>query len=303
MGDPIKVTFLLNGGHQQIVKFDDGDRQLAQLVGTYLSADAAAKRQALVELAIDGDGKGLAFSLDQVVGLMTEPLRPLAQLAAASLPAVQTVVAAPAADAAATKPRAVPTFESRFLQIDGFLQPDVHRRLTEYAIGHEKDFVSTKADSNDANHRASSVLYHLPGFEALFRDKLRAQLPRLVEYFGLAPFEPSQIEAQLTAHNDGHYCGVHNDNGRVQTSTRQLTYVYYFNREPKAYGGGELRLYDSHIDSHNYYVQADSFHTIEPRNNSIVLFPSYCMYEVLPVHCTSRRFADSRFTVNGWLRK
>jgi SM-20-related protein len=300
VGDSVKITFLLNGGHQQTVRFTEGDPQLAELVGTYLSADHAAKRKALIELAIEGGDKGLAFSLDQVVGVITEPLRALAQLTTAN-------GAAAASDAGALLTpagiRTRPSIESRFLQIDNFLSPDVHRRLTDYAIGREKAFVSTKVDSTDVNYRASSVLYQFPEFEDLFRDKLRAQLPRLFEYFALAPFEPSQIETQLTAHNDGNYYRVHNDNGSTQTATRQLTYVYYFNREPKGYSGGQLRLYDSHIDENNYYVKADRFHDIEPRNNSIVLFQSHCLHEVLPVRCPSGRFADGRFTVNGWLRK
>jgi Rps23 Pro-64 3,4-dihydroxylase Tpa1-like proline 4-hydroxylase len=309
VGDPVKITFLLNGGHQQVVKFDEGDTQLAQIVGAYLSADADTKRGALVELAIEGGDKGLAFSLDQVIGLITEPLRPLAQLAAgvsapSAAPAATTNAQAEAANtlAPAAYAHASPTVESRFLQIDDFLPPDVHRRLSDYAISRENDFVSTKVDSTDVNYRASSVLYQFPEFEALFRERLRAQLPRFLEHFGLAPFEPPQIEVQLTAHNDGNYYRVHNDNGSPQTANRQLTYVYYFNREPKAYSGGELRLYDSRIEN-NYYIRADSFRDVEPRNNSIVLFQSHCLHDVLPVRCPSRRFEDGRFTVNGWLPK
>jgi Rps23 Pro-64 3,4-dihydroxylase Tpa1-like proline 4-hydroxylase len=27
------------------------------------------------------------------------------------------------------------------------------------------------------------------------------------------------------------------------------------------------------------------------------------MHEVLPIYCASRAFADSRFTINGWIRR
>jgi Rps23 Pro-64 3,4-dihydroxylase Tpa1-like proline 4-hydroxylase len=34
-----------------------------------------------------------------------------------------------------------------------------------------------------------------------------------------------------------------------------------------------------------------------------VLFPSSLVHEILPVQCSSRKFADSRFTLNGWFRR
>jgi hypothetical protein len=56
-----------------------------------------------------------------------------------------------------------------------------------------------------------------------------------------------KLETQLTSHNDGGYYRIHNDNGSPSTATRVLTYVYYFHRQPVAFKGGQLRLYDSRI--------------------------------------------------------
>jgi Rps23 Pro-64 3,4-dihydroxylase Tpa1-like proline 4-hydroxylase len=39
------------------------------------------------------------------------------------------------------------------------------------------------------------------------------------------PFSISQIESQMTSHNDGNYYKIHNDNGSPDTATRELTYV------------------------------------------------------------------------------
>src|SRR5262249_19683336 len=41
--------------------------------------------------------------------------------------------------------------------------------------------------------------------------------------------------------------------------------------------------------------------TITPRQNTLVLFQSSYDHEVMPVRCPSRKFANSRFTVNGWI--
>jgi hypothetical protein len=47
----------------------------------------------------------------------------------------------------------------------------------------------------------------------------------------------------------------------------------------------------------------DAYVDVEPRHNSIIFFPSEYMHEVMPVICPSREFVDSRFTINGWVRR
>jgi SM-20-related protein len=42
---------------------------------------------------------------------------------------------------------------------------------------------------------------------------------------------------------------------------------------------------------------------IVPQPNQIVFFPCSLLHEITPVECPSRAFADSRFTLNGWLHK
>ena len=127
-----------------------------------------------------------------------------------------------------------------------------------------------------------------------------ARVPEVMQQLGEDVFDIDRIECQLTAHNENDYYKIHNDNGSDKTATRELTYVYYFNREPKAFSGGELKLYDSRIEN-NYYVEAESYKIVEPINNSIVFFLARTMHEVLPVACPSRQFADGRFTLNGWV--
>lgn len=106
---------------------------------------------------------------------------------------------------------------------------------------------------------------------------------------------------QMTAHNDGCFYKIHNDSGDKLTATRILTYVYYFYQEPKAFSGGELRLYNTELEGARQ-TALSQFEDIEPRNNSIVFFDSRCMHEVRPIHCPSRHFTQGRFTLNGWLR-
>jgi Rps23 Pro-64 3,4-dihydroxylase Tpa1-like proline 4-hydroxylase len=53
----------------------------------------------------------------------------------------------------------------------------------------------------------------------------------------------------------------------------------------------------------NGWIAKPEYQEIEPMNNRIVLFDSRCMHEVLPVESDSEAFGDSRFTLNGWLRR
>lgn len=188
------------------------------------------------------------------------------------------------------------------LQIENFLNLEEHDRLLNYTLQQEANFISTTTSTGKTAYRQSQVLYDLAEFSQLILDRIQTVLPNVVRQLNLPAFEVSQIEMQLTAHNDQHYYKLHNDNGSAEAASRKLTYVYYFYREPKAFSGGALRIYDSKITNDFYIVAADTFHTIEPHNNSIVFFPSYYLHEVLPVCCPSQAFADSRFTVNGWVR-
>ena len=192
--------------------------------------------------------------------------------------------------------------EANYWQIDEFLTREDQRRLLNYVFAEAAEFVPTNTSTDEVNYRRSSVLYFFPDFAELIRDRIQSVTSEVFRKLDLLPFSISQIETQLTAHNDGNYYKVHNDNGSPETVTRELTYVYYFYREPKPFSGGELVIYDSKIEN-AYFVKADSFKTIEPRNNSIVFFLSRSMHEVLPVRCPSRSFHHSRFTLNGWIHR
>ena len=193
---------------------------------------------------------------------------------------------------------------SRYTLLDDFLTPDEHRGLLEYAVRQETEFVASQVTSRQDSRRQSKVLnrFDQSPWPDLMRDKLRLKLPDILQSLGLPPFRIELIDAQITAHNAGDYLKVHRDSGDGVTPPRELSYVYYFHREPKAFAGGELRIYDSCIESDDY-IPSDSFSLIEPRNNSLVVFQSRIYHEVRPVHCATRAFEDSRFTINGWIRR
>ena len=85
----------------------------------------------------------------------------------------------------------------------------------------------------------------------------------------------------------------------LDVSLRELSFVHYFNFEPRAFSGGQLRFYDSE-DGEVQSSDDRLIRTITPRQNTVVFFPSGHNHEVLPVRCPTRKFRNSRFTVNGW---
>jgi Rps23 Pro-64 3,4-dihydroxylase Tpa1-like proline 4-hydroxylase len=112
--------------------------------------------------------------------------------------------------------------------------------------------------------------------------------------------DQDDIECQGTAHLDGGYFQIHNDSGSKETATRLMTFVYYFASKPDSFLGGELKIYESGADKTGHRA---NFVLVQPTDNTIVFFPSGALHEVLPTYVPSKKFSDSRFTVNGWIRR
>ncbi|MGB3534186.1 MAG: 2OG-Fe(II) oxygenase [Microcoleaceae cyanobacterium] len=188
--------------------------------------------------------------------------------------------------------------------IEQFLSPEENKQALEIALNQADQFVGSKTTTQAADYRKSSILYAtlFPDYYELMRQKLLKTLPDIVQKLNHPTFSVSQVEMQLTAHNDGCFYKIHNDSGSEKTATRVLTYVYYFHQQPKKFSGGELRIYETELKN-GVATTNGQYKTIEPKNNSIVFFDSRCKHEVMPVKCSSRKFEDGRFTLNGWLRR
>jgi SM-20-related protein len=286
----IKVQLLLAGGHHHTVYLRSDEPLMYDLVNAIAhqvqgSGVGIAK---LFQIPVEQGHASLCFPSHNLIGLITDPPLILQQ------------------ETNHDHPPSVPTalsdvLPSHFLQLDNFLSHSEQQNLLNYVFQKQSAFISSSTSTQDLDYRRSLVLHSFTKFSELMTSRVRKAMPEVCKALNLK-FAIGNIEAQLTAHNDGNYYKIHNDSGSPDTATRELTFVYYFYREPKPFSGGELVIYDSKIEN-NYYVKADSFQKVEPRNNSIVFFPSYYMHEVLPIHCPSQAFADSRFTINGWIRR
>ena len=184
---------------------------------------------------------------------------------------------------------------------------EVRQQLLDQVLSQEADFdaatvvpASSNAPTVNQTLRRAKTINGLGKLEKLFIERLKQQLQPALDKLGSSGFPIGNIEIQVTASNDGDYFRLHQDTG--QDDTREISFVYFFHREPRRFSGGELRIYPTRVID-GRLTPADHAHTLSPRQDTIVFFPSRNEHEVLPVRVPSRAFADSRFTVNGWIHR
>src|SRR5215218_1755462 len=138
-----------------------------------------------------------------------------------------------------------------FVKRDFLTKRELHA-LTKYVWEHESDFIPSTViphegpeSSSDPSYRKSLVLYNLGEYTSMIHDRLLALLPDVLAAFKREAFPIAHVDIQLTASNDGDFFKVHQDNSSAEINHREISFVYYFHSEPKAFTGGQLKLYNS----------------------------------------------------------
>lgn len=289
-----KITVLLEGGGGESLLLESGSPTLHRLRSA-LAGDLPSGT--LLDLPLRRDVT-LTVPASRLIGLLSEPEIPGTpdQVPAGPAAAVEAPVGVPAPG----QPNG--TRMVICAQVPNLLSPDEHAQLLAFVQRSEGVFADTTTSTKRDNYRQSSVLYNFSPFDEMIRSKLRQLMPAVCQALKIDEVPAGSIEAQLTSHNDNNFYKVHNDNGSPDTAHRVLTFVYYFHRQPKAFTGGELLVYDHKVQN-GYHYAAETYRTIEPTDNTVVFFASEEMHEVKMVHCPSRQFMDSRFTINGWIAR
>ncbi|MFA6115590.1 MAG: 2OG-Fe(II) oxygenase [Sphingomonas sp.] len=183
-----------------------------------------------------------------------------------------------------------------------FLDEATADGLLDYALAHREAFQSTRIGikdraREDPQNRISVASRDLGPFRPLLNDMVAAGVPEMLTALAMTPISIAKIELEVVAHGDGAFYSRHIDlNPHRQAATiRALSGVYYFHARPRAFSGGALRLYPSATGA------TDKFINVDPAHNSLAVFPSWVVHEVMPVRCPSNRFEDSRFSVNCWV--
>jgi Rps23 Pro-64 3,4-dihydroxylase Tpa1-like proline 4-hydroxylase len=187
--------------------------------------------------------------------------------------------------------------------VDDFFGKSAAERLFQYAIAHESAFLpSTVAlgprDVIDESHRVSKVNSNVDQILPLIEPAIRKAVDEAIPKLGLVNVDSYFLEPELTWCGDGAFFKIHTDTLSRLVNQRVMTMVYYFYKQPKAFTGGQLRLYGLGADANS-----SPQHEFEPRFDRAVLFPSWFPHEVLPVYSSSPAFADGRFALSCWVRR
>jgi SM-20-related protein len=272
----ITVRILLRGGHVYETTCPEDAPILASLAEAISGARGA---RAFAELTIkDGDTpRGLAIPATAILAVETKPPVSLHWQPKSGIE------------------------PAPYIRIPNFLSEEENRAVLDYAIRRERDYEASQVDTGVKDYRESRVLMRLDDLDVDFDGRICDIASDALNHFRIPIPTEMKLDTQLSTHNDGGYFLIHSDNGSPRTASRVLTYVYYFHHQPVAFKGGQLRLYDSRVESGRRNL-AYTFVALEPENNMLLLFPSGVMHEVLPTYCSSGNFADGRFTLNGWVR-
>jgi hypothetical protein len=190
-----------------------------------------------------------------------------------------------------------------------FLPGDLHDALLSYLIEVQTQFVPALITSAGGGQRYAPEYRDTLDFVGqwngrrqfveLFEETVRPMIRRL----HVPEPEAYDVDLHVRAYQDGHFFRVHMDApaNRPAVSNRVVSFVYFFHRVPRSYGGGELLLFDTDPEANTFTVAR--FTQIVPEDNALVMFPSRFYHCVTPVTCPSRQFADSRFVVNGFVHE
>lgn len=192
------------------------------------------------------------------------------------------------------------------MHVENFLSEEMSQQIFSYAVESKDKYtpslVGGRANSDprrDEKFRISHVLNDLGPFHSVLHQKIHDFYPEMLAGLKMADIRVGEnIELELAAHGHGAFYKPHIDLQLGATEHRVLSAVYYMHGSPKGFSGGELRIFPMKIMSGN-----DVPIVIAPKHNSLLVFPSYVLHEVLPVVCPGAAFKDYRFAVNCWVYK
>ncbi len=299
----IKLTIRLINGDCHEVRLGEDAPELATLFGALASPspEHSAENQ-FVELPLEGGRVAWSFRTSNVVSILSDP--PVVLNPEQLKRPAQTEARADgsAKDAAGVVNQTAYTRRPRFVVVDDFLAAEEHDELLAYALVSEDQFQPGTVSSYEPGVRQNQAIMNFGEsvHSRFLENRLLIWFPLLAKTLGIPMFPLSAFESQLTAARDGYYFKTHSDES--PDIPRVLTCIYYLHREPRGFAGGELRLYDC-IGDGDERRAAETFATVHPTANRLVVFASNELHEARPVRCPSVEFADSRFAVTMWMHR
>ena len=193
-----------------------------------------------------------------------------------------------------------------FVRIENFLPRTEHERVHAIALSLAPGFVRARVGAGkyrrvDESQRTGLAIdgVDCAALRGMLTRRFRTLLPSIQRRLRLmAPLRVGQVD--LVAFPHGSFGGAHCDDGPRPHSHLNLNGVYFFHRQPPAFNGGDLLLYDTDIETGHY--DRFTFSRIKPASNSLVVLPTSCYHEVTQVASRSSTLADARLSATVLLR-
>lgn len=279
----VQVIVMMTGGHQYELSLT-ADSPLLQELFQALS-NRGKNGGEVFKIPNEEDGSCLYIPRDAIAAIATIPPIPLQSLN----------LEPPSRQPEPTPPSPLPQklIESTVVQLDNFLKPAEYQHLLETVFPQE-------------GTASSGIQLPTPQSFALSREvllhRVQMMLPDVLIQLGMGGFPLTEMEAAEIPDHAIEGQSISTDGNSPETALRVVNFVYFFHQTPKPFTGGELLVYDSQIVNTQLTV-AQTYKTVEPRNNSMVFFLTSNAYEVLRVYPNSPAFRDRCFRVQGWMRR
>ncbi|NER39164.1 MAG: hypothetical protein F6J93_35300 [Oscillatoria sp. SIO1A7] len=284
--EKIRLVLLMADSNSYEISLARDEPLLRDLFQMLLNRSEGRAGDRAIEIAIDEGRSRLHIPSKALVAILTDPPVEPNQIVRENQPVpTEKKAASTACDL---------YILSRYYQLEQFLPKNEYNMLLGY-LGKQK----AAYGSSDGGPTLAESFAELRN---LLSNRVLEVLPEVLMQLGIPAFPLPEIETVLYPEpllSDR----VFRDNGSSETERRVLSFIYYFYRQPKAFAGGELILYDSQIEN-GVCIPAESFKSIVPSQNSIVFFLSSYAYQIQPLLSpASVPLADTCFKFQGWLRR
>jgi len=194
----------------------------------------------------------------------------------------------------------------KFVVIDDFLPAEILKALEEHVSADPlaMELMDLGGVPGDGSYSAGRKLWvhrdALGPVEQSFSKAVLDRFDRICAGTGITPFQVARVETEVCAQRPGSFFAKHIDTDTQEPSRdlatdRIISSVFYFPREPLAFTGGELTLYD--------FTGRAPVATVQPRRNRLVAFPSFACHEVTKLDAASDDFENARWSINCWLHR
>ena len=192
--------------------------------------------------------------------------------------------------------------------IPEFLPPEEHQTLLDFALSNQTNYslgkvcldnATTETYDPDVKRSLDLTGAALAEIRKWYKPRVFASVEALsgmVEFRSFAA--ETKISMKLKAYGEEDMYMCHRDGQGEGTGHHNLTTVYHFFKQPRAFTGGDLLLFDTNLDEEK---PTPSYTRIPIQDNALIVFPSKYYHQVLPVRDTGHRFENSRFAVTAWL--